>query len=77
LNLIGKPIPKKVHILLQLGEHFNLPLTDKKTAVFDFIKSLENSFEKLKKLKKVECITFRNETVRILDNIDTLTTTDE
>jgi len=70
INLTNKQIPNDVQLLLQLGDRFNLPLTNKKDTVFEVIKCLENCFEKIKKPERLSC---RNEAVKTIDNIDSLT----
>lgn len=43
INLSGISIPKQVQLLLQLGDRFNLPLTNSTPTTFEFIKNVERN----------------------------------
>jgi len=67
LNLSEKSIPKEITLLLQLGDRFNLPLINQKFALFEYIKSIENSLEKI---KKDDRIFHRNKLVTFLEDLN-------
>jgi len=74
INLTGTHIPIEVQLLLQLGERFNLPITNRKNITFEFIKCLENN---LKKLNKANRISSRNRAVSIINKFNNYYTPDE
>jgi len=45
INLSGTNIPKNVQTLLQLGDRFNLPITNSRPIKFEFIKSIERNID--------------------------------
>lgn len=66
LNLSNSVVPKKVQLLLQLGDRFNLPLIDKKSTAFEFLKCVEKNIEK----KNIEIrSSVRGEATKIIRNM--------
>lgn len=46
MNLLSTLIPMNVQCLLQYGEHFFLPATNKKEITIEFVKNIERDIKK-------------------------------
>lgn len=68
VNLSGVIIPKEVQFLLQLGDRFNLPLMNKKTTAFEFIKCIEQNIIKCDEELKYS---IRNDASHIINRMRT------
>ncbi|KAM0728324.1 hypothetical protein ACS0PU_005106 [Formica fusca] len=65
-NLSLTPIPEDVQSLLQLGENFSLPFSNKGKLTTEFIKNIEYN---LMKLSPATQITIRNRSINIINNL--------
>jgi len=66
-DLTGKVIPHEVQLLMQLGDRFNMPITNHQNTIFEYIKCLENGIEKLRKTDRTN---IRNKSVKVLENLE-------
>ncbi|XP_071642143.1 uncharacterized protein [Temnothorax longispinosus] len=66
VNLSSTVIPKDIQCLLQLGNNFSLPVTNKNSVMIEFIKSIENN---LKKHSLTHQIAIRNRLINIINNL--------
>lgn len=66
VNLSSIQIPEDVQCLLQLGDNFSLPFSNRDKLTMDFIKNIECS---LTKLPSATQITIRNRSINIINNL--------
>ncbi|XP_067216467.1 uncharacterized protein [Linepithema humile] len=64
VNLSDVVIPKEVELLLQLGERFNMPITEKMSMSIEVIKNIERNIER--KSEDYKC-SVRNDTISIIN----------